>query len=312
MKIKIKRKIKASELGDVFDVQKPFPNEHACRLVEPGKFDEFRRRNSESPGEIPDFIFGIFTEDGERKSELQSRRYPLADNWSVTDARKDCEDNDGILFEPAEPEAETESGKSMKADNFIQRIEFDASKFSSAEVQIWLSEHGFPLDNQVVQSGTVFAVTFDSKDAFDDLEVLDVDINRGVSAFIGERRKSIKSQFVKKQEAKRIVTGVVMEPGVMDTDREFFSQETIERAAHTFLAEFRQMNMEHMKPISGVQIVESFITPISMSLGEQSIKLGSWIMSVKVNDNDLWKQITNGEITGFSIEGFAKPVVEDE
>lgn len=51
----------------------PFPNEHAARLIPPGRFDTFRRRNN-AGGQGVHFIFGIKT-GPPRKSELQAIRF---------------------------------------------------------------------------------------------------------------------------------------------------------------------------------------------------------------------------------------------
>ena len=54
--------------------ERPYPNEHAARIQDPAKYDEFRRE-ADAGGAGVDFIFGIYTEDGERVSELQSVRF---------------------------------------------------------------------------------------------------------------------------------------------------------------------------------------------------------------------------------------------
>jgi len=54
--------------------ERPYPNEHAARIQDPAKYDEFTRENN-AGGEGIDFIFGVYTEDGDRVSELQSVRF---------------------------------------------------------------------------------------------------------------------------------------------------------------------------------------------------------------------------------------------
>ena len=78
--------------------QKPYPNEHAARLKDPGRYDKFRRQNNKfSPG-----VHGIFgiTEGG--KAELQSIRF-AEEVFSVEQAKTWLRDNEykTILFEPA-------------------------------------------------------------------------------------------------------------------------------------------------------------------------------------------------------------------
>lgn len=82
----------------------PYPNEHACRINEPEKYEKVRRQNGS--GDKPDMIFGI--KDG--KSEVQAFRFSI-DRFTEAQARAFCE-KEGGKFEPAEEtmkeEVETE------------------------------------------------------------------------------------------------------------------------------------------------------------------------------------------------------------
>lgn len=77
--------------------ERPYPGEHAARLIDPDQFDEFRREN-DAFGEGIHAIYGI--KDG--VSELQAIRFD-AEKYSVEDAQMwlDENDHDPILFEPA-------------------------------------------------------------------------------------------------------------------------------------------------------------------------------------------------------------------
>lgn len=79
------------------DITKPYPNEHACRLKDPGKYSKFARKNCfrKSDGKCIDFIFGIA--DG--KSETQALRYKK-DVWSAAAAKSHCGKKGGT-FEAA-------------------------------------------------------------------------------------------------------------------------------------------------------------------------------------------------------------------
>lgn len=80
---------------------KPFANEHACRLLDPGQFTSFRRQNNAAThdGKRIDFIFGI----KEGKSKLQAMRYPKS-KWEASAARSHCNSKDGS-FEAAKKDA---------------------------------------------------------------------------------------------------------------------------------------------------------------------------------------------------------------
>ncbi|WP_242295099.1 XkdF-like putative serine protease domain-containing protein, partial [Bacillus cereus group sp. BfR-BA-01381] len=45
-----------------------------------------------------------------------------------------------------------------------------------------------------------------------------------------------------------------------------------------------------------------------MTVGEQEVKAGTWLMTVRVDDADTWEEIKKGEVTGFSMGGFGERV----
>lgn len=77
----------------------PFPNEHACRLHDPGKYKRFARKKRTSKGKIYSVIYGIFYKGGKRTSEDQAYRYSK-ESWTAAQARKHCSDHGG-RFEAA-------------------------------------------------------------------------------------------------------------------------------------------------------------------------------------------------------------------
>ncbi len=79
---------------------RPYPNEHAARLRDPGQYDRFRRRNN-AAGKGVDFIFGI--KEGESGAELQAIRFKLSE-FSAAKARAWLRERD---YEPIEFEEAT-------------------------------------------------------------------------------------------------------------------------------------------------------------------------------------------------------------
>lgn len=75
----------------------PYPNEHACRLNNPDKYDSMRRKNCDmkSGGKCLDVIYGIKS----GKSEIQAYRYKKT-IWSASAARSHCSSHNGS-FEAA-------------------------------------------------------------------------------------------------------------------------------------------------------------------------------------------------------------------
>jgi hypothetical protein len=82
--------------GDEETETKPYPNEHACRLNDPGKYERFVRIKRKHNGKEYSAIIGFKKGGG---SEDQAYRYPK-DTWSETEARAHCKDHDGS-FEAA-------------------------------------------------------------------------------------------------------------------------------------------------------------------------------------------------------------------
>jgi len=99
----IKDKCKEKEYGDSCKaeyVEKPYPNEHSCRLRDPKDFqpDSFRSTTRKHNGKEYRVIMGKLK--GETTMTEQGYRYPK-DIWTEAEARKHCEDHKGIRFEPA-------------------------------------------------------------------------------------------------------------------------------------------------------------------------------------------------------------------
>ena len=85
-----------------FDDVKPYANEHACRLKDPGQYDRFARKNCEqkSDGKCIDVIYGIKS----GKSEVQALRYKK-DVWTAGAARSHCKGRGGTFEAASESSA---------------------------------------------------------------------------------------------------------------------------------------------------------------------------------------------------------------
>lgn len=88
---------------DVLTIEKPYPNEHACRLRDPDDFDDdsFRRTEREHEGKKYSVISGKL--EGEDTMTEQAYRYNK-EVWTAGEAKTHCKDHDG-KFEPASTES---------------------------------------------------------------------------------------------------------------------------------------------------------------------------------------------------------------
>jgi len=115
-------------------------------------------------------------------------------------------------------------------------------------------------------------------------------------------------RITKADKARQIVYGVVYEPDVEDAHEDTMTADEIEKAAHGFMERQNTYNIDKQHDLDADKgyVVESYIAPVDMQLGDQEIKKGSWVAGVKVLDDDTWEQIEKGEITGFSMFGAGK------
>lgn len=106
-----------------------------------------------------------------------------------------------------------------------------------------------------------------------------------------------------KDDAKRIVYGVVMTPDLEDSQGDVVSAAEIEKAAHRFLTEYRQHDVQHDEALAGVETVESWIAPVDFKIAGSDVKKGSWVLATHISDDGVWARVQKDEITGYSIGG---------
>ena len=106
---------KPSELrsAELPDHSKPYPNFHACRMREPGEFDRFRTAAETIDDKPVEVLYGRETETGDWA--IASYRLPL-DDWTEAEARAFCTDHDGIKFEPATGEDDSDATDEAASD----------------------------------------------------------------------------------------------------------------------------------------------------------------------------------------------------
>ncbi|MGF9831420.1 XkdF-like putative serine protease domain-containing protein [Bacillus anthracis] len=109
--------------------------------------------------------------------------------------------------------------------------------------------------------------------------------------------------ILKREDEKQLVTGVVYEPNIEDAHGDIMTAEEIERAAYNFLEKYRYIDKNHDELAGKGTVVESWISKNNTVVGKQNIKKGTWLMTVRVDDSETWKEIKKGKITGFSMGG---------
>jgi len=140
-------------------------------------------------------------------------------------------------------------------------------------------------------------------------DLADVKKSTGTDADTDERQRvSISIPIVKVAKEERYIMGIVMIPEVADAHGEVTSAEEIRQAAHKFLARGPKIGYQHSETPGGLTLLESYIAPVDFALGTRKIVKGTWLMAVRVDNDKIWKEVKDGTITGFSIEGYARKV----
>ncbi len=109
----------------------------------------------------------------------------------------------------------------------------------------------------------------------------------------------------------RFVLGIVLEPEVVDAQGDIYSADEIRQAAHRFMEEFGGLGLMHrMRVNDQVKVLECYLAPVDFEVAGVTVRKGTWMLGVHVISDELWGQVKDGTLTGFSIGGSARRVPE--
>lgn len=111
-------------------------------------------------------------------------------------------------------------------------------------------------------------------------------------------------RILKADADSHFVTGIVYEPMVEDTQGNYMTEDEITKAAYWFAKNGNQVDLQHcFEKCDGAAVVESYVAKCDMEIEGESIKKGTWIMTMEISDAAVWESIQKGDITGFSMGG---------
>lgn len=127
--------------------------------------------------------------------------------------------------------------------------------------------------------------------------------------------KEKKEKVILMDEEKHIIIGCVLKPDFPiyrydDIRGEYyikFSKNTIEHLSQEFIKrKDKSITLDHESDTNKVEVIESWVK-VDMEKDKSNaygldVPVGSWLISCKVNDENIWQSIKNGERNGFSIE----------
>ena len=163
----------------------------------------------------------------------------------------------------------------------------------------------------------IIELIIDDKDEMSGIDAVSVVKNPAIEEnFIALNKHEV--ELKKIDEEKRILMGAALVPNkqiyrVNEKKEEyyiFFSEQTVRKASELFLMRSNQNNAtyEHKDKLEGLSVVESWIiddekTDKSRLYGFDLPK-GTWMISMKVNNDEVWSDVKEGKVKGFSIEGY--------
>lgn len=157
---------------------------------------------------------------------------------------------------------------------------------------------------------------------------------KGLSSFFKRSTAQVRTFKLRKDqggtgkiEEERYVLGVVLEPNdgsdghpeKADTDGDIYNADEVRKAAHWYMENGKLHGVLHGTEFGGViypmgtdkiVLLENYVTPVdlpvgALGVGSLPIKKGTWLMGLRINDDDLWQQVKDGELDGLSIGGVA-------
>ena len=131
--------------------------------------------------------------------------------------------------------------------------------------------------------------------------------------------KDTKLTLAKVDEDKKLLIGPALIPEKMiprfDESKEeefevYFSKETVQQAAELFMRQKRngEYTVEHQAKVDGLSIFESWIVADKdrdkSAVYGFDVPDGTWMVSVRVHNEDVWNDVKDKKYRGFSIEGY--------
>ena len=135
--------------------------------------------------------------------------------------------------------------------------------------------------------------------------------------FFGKEKNNLTFAKVDKEKRMLISPALIPDKQIFRHDPQtssdyyvYFSKATVRKASELYLKNnnHHKATHEHSERVSGVLTVESWIiedTKMDKStLYGFSLPKGTWMVKMKIENDDLWAKIKDGSLKGLSIEGY--------
>jgi hypothetical protein len=165
----------------------------------------------------------------------------------------------------------------------------------------------------------IIELIIDENEEFSGIEAISVVENPAIDEFfIALKKDDNLIRLAEVDKEKRLLMGGALIPNkpIYRSNGEdefyiYFSKETIVKASQMFLKKGNQSKstLEHAsKQLEGMTVVESWIvenTEVDKSkLYGLKMPVGTWMITMSVDNNTIWEKVRKNLIRGFSIEGY--------
>lgn len=119
-------------------------------------------------------------------------------------------------------------------------------------------------------------------------------------------------RIIKADPESHHVTGIVYEPMTEDSQGNYMDEAEITKAAYWFAKNSNKVDIQHsFETFKGGAVVENWVAKADFAIDGEQVKKGTWLMTVEIDDPEVWAAIEKGEITGFSMGGIGNYSEED-
>ena len=123
---------------------------------------------------------------------------------------------------------------------------------------------------------------------------------------------STTAKIVKVDDSTHYITGIAYEPLAEDAHGNFMTEPEIRKAAYWFAKNGDKVDIQHsFEKAEGLSVVENYVAPCDMTIGETPVIKGTWIITVECANDEVWQAVQKGELTGFSMGGVGKYSEQD-
>lgn len=128
----------------------------------------------------------------------------------------------------------------------------------------------------------------------------------------GQAQFSTYSKILKVDAATHYITGIVYEPMTEDAHGNFMTEDEIRKAAYWFAKNGDKVDLQHsFETADGLTVVENYVAPCDLTIGDTTVRKGTWLLTVECSNETVWQSVQKGELTGFSMGGVGKYSEED-